>query len=63
MMKKLILFFVGLLVLTFVALTLVAMFWLDPLVKTTVEKVGPEALGAEVKVESVSVKILRAWCR
>lgn len=57
--KKWVLFLAGLLLLAFTALTLVAMFWLGPLAQKAVEKYGPEVLGAEVRVEDVSVGILR----
>jgi len=57
--KNFIKFIVGFMALLVAALVGACMFWLDPLVKKTVETVGPQALGTEVRVENVSIHPLR----
>jgi len=54
-----ILFLLGLLILAIFALFLVGIIWVGPLVKKAVETYGPEALGAEVKVEEVDISLFR----
>lgn len=52
---RLFLFVTGLGILIVFALFLVGLVWVGPLVKKAVEKYGPEALRAEVKVEEVDI--------
>lgn len=52
-----ILFLAGLLILVLFTLFLVGIIWVGPLVKKAVETYGPEALGAEVKVEEVDISL------
>jgi len=54
-MKKVLGIIVGVVVALVILLTLVVMFALGPIIKTAVEQVGPQALGAPVTVEQVKV--------
>ena len=56
---RLALFLVGLVMTILLALFLVGIVWVSPLVKKAVETYGPEALGAEVKVEEVEIGLFR----
>jgi hypothetical protein len=49
----------GLLVILIIVVICLVLFWLGPVVKKTVETVGPQALGTEVTVEKVLIKPLR----
>ncbi len=55
LLKRCILFAAGLIFLLFLTLFLVGTIWIGPMAKKAVETYGPEALGAKVEVEDVSV--------
>lgn len=58
-MKKLFKWFGILVVLLIVALVCVTLFWLGPVVKTSLETIGPKVTGVDVKVERVAIFPLR----
>lgn len=63
LLARLILFVVGLALVVLLCVFLVGVIWTGPLVKKAIEVYGPEALGAEVKVEKVSIGLFGATAR
>lgn len=63
LLARLIVFLAGLLVVVLGCVFLAGVFWIGPLVQRAVEVYGPEALGARVRVERVSIGLFGGTAR
>lgn len=58
-MKNVLKLLLGIIVILLIAVVCLVLFWLGPVVKKSVETIGPKALGTDVTVEKVLIKPLR----